>query len=390
MRFKIVVTLLFLAALGAAALVGWFKWKEHLRDRDITQTLTVAQGQLEEGNHERAQVHFERILRDYPDLPGADHVLAKLAESYTATGNADKALFCWKRIAESFPDSDHYAKALSALADDAFANGKKKEAETLWDRILSAHKGSDCLDDAKWGKARLVYEAGDAEGARSALRALQEEFSASNRMAEIEKLLGRINIEILYSSAMAEGDQIYKIERGDTLVSIGKKFGVSSDLIAKVNHVEAETFLPLDRRLKIPKTDFSIEVNKSDNTLLLLNGGKFFKRYPARTGKEDWLTPVGVYRIQRKVKNPPWNDPKTHRAFPPNDPGNELGTRWLAFEGSLGIHGTIHPETIGTYASNGCVGLMKEDVEELYDLVPVGTVVKISGKMQKSAKTSDS
>jgi lipoprotein-anchoring transpeptidase ErfK/SrfK len=31
------------------------------------------------------------------------------------------------------------------------------------------------------------------------------------------------------------------------------------------------------------------------------------------------------------------------------------------------------------------VGLLKEDAEEVFDLVPIGTEVKIIGKMQKRA-----
>jgi lipoprotein-anchoring transpeptidase ErfK/SrfK len=59
----------------------------------------------------------------------------------------------------------------------------------------------------------------------------------------------------------------------------------------------------------------------------------------------------------------------------------------MAFEGNmLGIHGTTKPETIGTYVSKGCVGMLTEDVEELYDLVPLHTPVKITGKMQVHGK----
>ena len=47
----------------------------------------------------------------------------------------------------------------------------------------------------------------------------------------------------------------------------------------------------------------------------------------------------------------------------------------------LGIHGTIKPETIGYYSSFGCVGMLKEDVEELFDLITVGTPIKIVGQM---------
>ncbi len=50
------------------------------------------------------------------------------------------------------------------------------------------------------------------------------------------------------------------------------------------------------------------------------------------------------------------------------------------YRDQLGIHGTIHPDTIGQYASYGCVGMLKEDVEELFDIVPLKTPLKIIGE----------
>ena len=45
------------------------------------------------------------------------------------------------------------------------------------------------------------------------------------------------------------------------------------------------------------------------------------------------------------------------------------------------IHGTNQPSTIGHYVSSGCVGMLNEDVEDLYSRVQVGTrVVVLPGK----------
>ena len=43
----------------------------------------------------------------------------------------------------------------------------------------------------------------------------------------------------------------------------------------------------------------------------------------------------------------------------------------------FGIHGTIDPESIGRAESAGCVRMNKDDVEELFDLVPQGSEVVI-------------
>jgi lipoprotein-anchoring transpeptidase ErfK/SrfK len=54
-----------------------------------------------------------------------------------------------------------------------------------------------------------------------------------------------------------------------------------------------------------------------------------------------------------------------------------LGTRRLVLGDGYGIHGTNLPETIGRSVSHGCVRLRNEDIEKLYDMVPVGTPVYI-------------
>ena len=41
------------------------------------------------------------------------------------------------------------------------------------------------------------------------------------------------------------------------------------------------------------------------------------------------------------------------------------------------IHGTNEPNTIGKAVSSGCIRLLNEDVYDLYNRVPVGTVVKV-------------
>jgi len=41
------------------------------------------------------------------------------------------------------------------------------------------------------------------------------------------------------------------------------------------------------------------------------------------------------------------------------------------------IHGTNEPNTIGKAVSSGCIRPLNENVYDLYNRVPVGTVVKV-------------
>jgi len=45
-----------------------------------------------------------------------------------------------------------------------------------------------------------------------------------------------------------------------------------------------------------------------------------------------------------------------------------------------GIHGTNVPSSIGKAASHGCVRMRKQDLEELFEMVTVGTMVELQGE----------
>jgi lipoprotein-anchoring transpeptidase ErfK/SrfK len=54
-----------------------------------------------------------------------------------------------------------------------------------------------------------------------------------------------------------------------------------------------------------------------------------------------------------------------------------LGTNRLNLGDGYALHGTDTPSSIGTSVSHGCVRLRNEDIETLYQMVPVGTPVYI-------------
>lgn len=54
-----------------------------------------------------------------------------------------------------------------------------------------------------------------------------------------------------------------------------------------------------------------------------------------------------------------------------------LGTRRLKMPDGYAIHGTNNPSSIGQAVSHGCIRMRNEDIERLYPMVPVGTMVYI-------------
>jgi lipoprotein-anchoring transpeptidase ErfK/SrfK len=129
---------------------------------------------------------------------------------------------------------------------------------------------------------------------------------------------------------------------------------------------------------------------------MLLENGMLKRRYPAAVGTVGWETPAGSFQVLDKQINPVWEHPVTGAAIPPGMQ-NPLGTRWIGFHRDCsgrqgwdgeryldvqgctvaGFHGTPHRWTVGRAVSHGCVRLYEEHVQEVFELVQVGTPVTV-------------
>lgn len=132
----------------------------------------------------------------------------------------------------------------------------------------------------------------------------------------------------------------------------------------------------------------TIVVDTANTYLYLVLGGGKAVRYGVRVGREGF-TWTGTERISRMKEWPDWFPPTEmieRQPYLPRQmaggPGNPLGARAMYLGHTLyRIHGTNQPSTIGHYVSSGCVGMLNEDVEDLYSRVQVGTrVVVLPGK----------
>ncbi len=111
--------------------------------------------------------------------------------------------------------------------------------------------------------------------------------------------------------------------------------------------------------------------------------------HPIGIGRVGWSTPTGSTKVVRKDKDPSWRVPPSVLeehiekgdplpAVVPPGPENPLGKHVLrlGMPGYL-IHGTNKPDGVGMRVSHGCVRLYPEDIEFLYDNVPIGARVTI-------------
>ena len=112
--------------------------------------------------------------------------------------------------------------------------------------------------------------------------------------------------------------------------------------------------------------------------------------HPVSVGRMDWKTPLGKTSIISKKKDPDWRPPQSLKdeAIAAGDeplpdivkagPDNPLGryAMRLGIPGYL-IHSTNKPYGVGMRVTHGCLRMYPEDIERLFEGIPVGTPVQL-------------
>lgn len=186
-------------------------------------------------------------------------------------------------------------------------------------------------------------------------------------------------------------------QKGDTLHSLAKHYDIGWLRMRDANrHLIGKNLKPgsqvvIPQRFILPKLRKGIVVNLAELRLYYFPADKnVVYTYPVGVGRNQWRTPTLKTIVYRKKELPTWYIPESIRdetllkkgKFLPSKigpgPKNPLGSyaMYLLERGYL-IHGNNAPDTIGTYASSGCIRMFNHDVEQLFHLVPNRTPVTI-------------
>nr|WP_233026213.1 L,D-transpeptidase [Rhodopseudomonas boonkerdii] len=128
----------------------------------------------------------------------------------------------------------------------------------------------------------------------------------------------------------------------------------------------------------------TIIVDTPNYHLYYVLGNNRAMRYGVRVGR-DGFTWNGVQKITRKAEWPDWHPPAEMIERQPYLPrfmaggeGNPMGARAMYLGSTVyRIHGTNQPSTIGKSVSSGCIGMLNEDVSDLFERAKVGTRVVV-------------
>jgi L,D-transpeptidase ErfK/SrfK len=189
----------------------------------------------------------------------------------------------------------------------------------------------------------------------------------------------------------------YKVKDNESLIEIARKFGIGFNEIADSNP-DHDPFVPeTGMSVKIPTSwilpDIAlyngIVINLSELRLyyfLRQRGSMSVMTFPIGIGSEGTDTPVGNFRVIKKIVRPSWYVPESIRKEKPTlpkvvppGPDNPLGSHALRLSlGTVLIHGTNKPYGVGRRVSHGCIRLYPEDIPKLFQSVPNGVSVTIA------------
>jgi len=202
--------------------------------------------------------------------------------------------------------------------------------------------------------------------------------------------------------ASSPGDTVsITVDHDQTLLDVARQFNLGQTEIVTLNPkldrwlIKKGTVVRLPNRRILPDTPHEgITLNIAEYRMYFYppNQPGIVRSYAHGIGRQDWKTPLGKTSVARKVKDPAWHPPESIRrehaamgdplpAIVPPGPNNPLGAYALHLKlpGEYRIHGTDVDKIygIGMQITHGCVRMYPEDIEALYNSVPIGTPVYI-------------
>jgi len=195
--------------------------------------------------------------------------------------------------------------------------------------------------------------------------------------------------------------QMTTASREDTLLDIARRYDLGQNEILLANP-EVDRWLPAEgSRVVLPTRYILPDAERSGLVLNLPEMRLYYFpkakpgelpvviTHPVSVGRMDWETPLGVTRIVSKQIDPEWRPPKSIKKEHEQDgeplpdvipagPDNPLGryAMRLGISGYL-IHSTNKPYGVGMRVTHGCIRMYPEDIEKVFDDIPVGTPVRI-------------
>jgi lipoprotein-anchoring transpeptidase ErfK/SrfK len=188
---------------------------------------------------------------------------------------------------------------------------------------------------------------------------------------ELSDLLNQLAGSVIYSRDHLLAKP-HVVASGESLTTIAEKYRVPADLLAKINGYTSPTQLRAGDTLKVMQGPFTADVSMSRKRLTVFLNDCYAGSFELLTFGQD--TPKyreQTFVVEHKTDNVQYRNGQ----IPAGDPKNPLGNFLMALNEDIAIHGvgTEVPPT----DPRGSIRLSPRDVEDVYDILSVGSRVTI-------------
>lgn len=213
---------------------------------------------------------------------------------------------------------------------------------------------------------------------------------------------------------ITSGEEAYRVVEGDSLLLISAKFGVDLERITTENNLDSDQPLQPGLELRVttrkiaPKAAVTgIVVDIPGRMLYYFKAGRLEMSFavglgmPQWQGMTRWRTPTGGFTVTGKEQDPVWYVPESIQwkmqvqgmpvliTMPPG-PDNPLG-RFVLYTSMKGIciHETIWPTTVYQFRSHGCIRVLAQNIERLFEEIALETPGEMVYEPVKAAVAAD-
>jgi LysM repeat protein len=227
---------------------------------------------------------------------------------------------------------------------------------------------------ADFEKCAQIHAAGDKAESRKALEQFLREYPTSMKRDSAFDMLGEINSAEFFAVKPTE-QNTYIVRSGDSLQRAARQTKVSVELLTYLNKIDGRYLHP-NQRLIAPQTAFRLVIQQKKQRVVLYNGDKFFRQYPAAEWPGGAKAPIRAKAEGRVTEK---------RAF---DSTGSIPPSQLRYFGAyhmliISIPGhSLHtqpadPKAVVERPPGGGIGLAPEHMNEIAILLPSGAPVSM-------------
>jgi lipoprotein-anchoring transpeptidase ErfK/SrfK len=202
--------------------------------------------------------------------------------------------------------------------------------------------------------------------------------ASGSLVGRVTRVKARVDLATTYVSLFVNKKFVRKLSvRPGSVTDLGKVTSASSTTLIQLASGNPAGYRTVATEVKLFSypSDWHtcIVISTGQRRLYWIVDDVLVKSYPVATGRPSMPTPHRVWRIGAKYRT---------------DPGSVYGPRKMRLFKKVGstyqytaynLHGTNNQDSIGHYASHGCIRMFNRDVLELFPQVPMYTLVLTRG-----------